>query len=1053
MSPNALFNKEAQWITFLAALVVYCLQMDIYEVGRDEFLKWIIPAGMIAAILCFGMDPGVFIWLAFGVGIFVQPLAYVPRFVLYGYLLLVALPSWVMVATKFMARSAHLIPRYARWLVALLVVLDLREFNLRDWFWKDCLAVLAWQFLGYTLFAFLVYLGHAVEVMESAEAARKASSQVSETANAKDIASEDGPQIAEDPIDVWTLLLNNSDGVYGLACLLCPVLLGFVLRVLLAPMVPSESRSDPLGSLPWFSRSAQAHHRLQLSPVRKPEFVPEFMLKPRAPPKPRYKVQPVGGKPLEFKNCDTTVKPKTNPFSTGTSQYQPGQYREFEILSKKPAPERKLEKVEMTPKPRGPQPYIVQFPAFTRNTQARREVQGPLITKVVEPKPKVELALYNQPPPSVGPFPNCPEPEPVSQPEETPYIGHWHEKEGAADEDLDISMSDQPDLPLFICDGPGPAVTVDEKVRDDAMDDMEGVEECLIEDAAPEQALAVEIYTPPMDVVSEPFEHEDDTPMEVDSEPQEDECDMPLVDVDTRADFVNDATHERPGSQVVESSAPEVAMVEVPEPTAMVPHVPIVENAVESQVVIRSRRHRPILGIEPRNRAIAPMRRRRAKDPFLPPEDDVPTVTVKTPSLAQDVAPGPKFGRISTFESAVEAPAETPTRARGTQALVPAITEPSVPAVERWIPPTAPAVVMDQAATPGPVQGSGQMPSSTVPTFSYNAASTTPLAPPPADPSRFSVLPPLPEVPDIDSDDLSSLASEPEFESVWEREAVNSTVLPPTSNPVPESANECMTAEEELELEEQLERELLADLAGLDLARSPSPRPAEPPQGGFTFNVAGVPAATPGGQPAASEVVPSFDFSFSAPRPSNTATGTAGTFGTGFAFGAGAAPLDFGFGQQAAGAQGFSFGAAAGEKNSASDAVATSSAPGAKRPKLAMKSRQVKDSVPGADSEPADSAVTASVGDVVPRENGSLIPAVDEEEALFDEFAMAFNAAEEEEERRMAARDRHYDAPDPLSDDLPEDDDDFVNQMSAEDRAFSNMGAIPSHFMMTPDKK
>lgn len=636
---------------------------------------------------------------------------------------------------------------------------------------------------------------------------------------------------------------------------------------------------------------------------------------------------------------------------------------------------------------------------------------------------------------------------------ETPYIGYWHEKEGAADEALDVSMSDQPDLPLFIDEEPGPAVTVDEKVRDDVVADMEGVEERLIEDAAPEQMLAVEIYTPPMEVVSEPLEHEADPPMEVDSEPREDEFDSPMADVVKRADFVNDATHERPGSQVVESSAPEVAMVEIPEPTAVVSHVPIVENAVESQVVTRSRRHRPILGIEPRNRAIAPMRRRRAKDPFLPPEDDVPTVTVKTPSLVQDVAPGPKFGRISTFESAVEAPAETPTRARGTRALVPAITEPSVPAVERWIPPTAPAVVLDQAATPGPVQGSGQMPSSTVPTFSYNAASTTPLAPPPADPFRFSVLPPLPEVPDIDSDDLSSLASESEFESVWEREAVNSTVLPPTSNPVPEAANECMTAEEELDLEEQLERELLADLAGLDLARSPSPRPAEPSQGGFTFNVAGVPAVTPGGQPAASEVVPSFDFSFSAPRPSNTATGMAGTFGTGFAFGAGAAPLDFGFGQQAAGAQGFSFGAVAGEKNSASDAVATSSAPGAKQPKLAAKSRRVRDSVPGADSEPADSAVTASAGDVVPRENGSLIPAVDEEEALFDEFAMAFNAAEEEEERRMAARDRHYDAPDPLSDDLPGDDDDFANQMSAEDRAFSNMGAIPSHFMMTPDKK
>lgn len=643
----------------------------------------------------------------------------------------------------------------------------------------------------------------------------------------------------------------------------------------------------------------------------------------------------------------------------------------------------------------------------------------------------------------------------------TPYIGYWHEKEGGLDEVFDISMSDQPDLPLSIEDAPGPAVTVDEKLRDNVVADMEGVEERLVEDAAPEQALAVEIYTPPMEVVLEPRELEAGPPMEVDSEPREGEIDSPMADVVQRADFVNDATNERPGSQVVESSTPEVAMAEVPEPTlAMVPHVPVVENAVESQVVIRSRRHRPILGIEPRNRAIAPMRRRRAKDPFLPPEDDVPTVTVKTPSLAQEVVPGPKFGRISTFESAVEAPAETPTRARGTQALVPVITAPSVPAVERWLPPTAPAVVMGQVATPGPVQGFGQVPSSTVPSFSNNMVSTTPLAPPPAINPLFSVLPPLPEVPDIDSDDLSSLASEPEFESVWEREAVNSTVLPPTSNPVPESSNEHMTTEEELELEDELERELLSGLAGLELARSPSPKPAEAPKGDFTFNVAGVPATTSGGQPAASEVAPSFDFSFSAPRPSTTATGTAGTFGTGFAFGAGAAPLDFGFGQQAVGAQGITFGAAAGEKHSAPDAVANSSAPGAKRTKLVIDSgpslsfcRKVRDLALEADSEPADSEVTASAGGVVPREDGSLIPAVNEEEALFDEFAMAFNAAEEEEERRMAARDRHYDAPDPLSDDLPNNDDDLDNQTTAEDQAFSNVGSIPSHFMMTPDKK
>ncbi|KAI0170381.1 hypothetical protein BJ166DRAFT_515866, partial [Pestalotiopsis sp. NC0098] len=333
--------------------------------SNQLFSPRIIPTGMISAILCFGMDPGVFIWLGFGMGLFVQPLAFVPRFVLYGYLLLVALPSWLIVATKFMARSAYLIPRYARWLVALLVALDLREFNLRDWFWKDCLAILAWQFLGYALFALLVYLGHAVEVMESAEAARKASSQVSETADAKDIASEDRPEIANDATDFWTLLHDNGDGMYGLACLLCPVILGFVLRVLLAPMVPSESRSDPLGSLPWFSRSAQVHHRLQLSPVRKPEFVPEFMLKPRAPPKPRHRVQPVGVKPLELKSYGTTVKPKTNPFSTGPSQYQPGQYRKLEILrDQKPEPERSLrKKVEMTPKPRG-QPF---YPHVARN--------------------------------------------------------------------------------------------------------------------------------------------------------------------------------------------------------------------------------------------------------------------------------------------------------------------------------------------------------------------------------------------------------------------------------------------------------------------------------------------------------------------------------------------------------------------------------------------------------------------------------------------------------------------------------------------------------------
>lgn len=55
--------------------------------------------------------------------------------------------------------------------------------------------------------------------------------------------------IGEDTTGIWTLLHDNGDGMYGLACLLCPVILGFVLRVLLAPMAL-------LGCLPYYKPMA-----------------------------------------------------------------------------------------------------------------------------------------------------------------------------------------------------------------------------------------------------------------------------------------------------------------------------------------------------------------------------------------------------------------------------------------------------------------------------------------------------------------------------------------------------------------------------------------------------------------------------------------------------------------------------------------------------------------------------------------------------------------------------------------------------------------------------